>query len=312
VYRAAILGVRGELEAAVCTIAEARGLAERFSPAGRVNALALFTGEQTSEHLDPEWSRLGELAVHLAVSREQIGWFGLVWAAFASHAFAAAGRDAEAAALLRHIVPGLRAAEPTDYAQNRAVSMAAAAVWDLGAPDLAAELLPCAQRLIDAGVGDWYMTSNELSAARLATVLGHCDEALAHFASARQKCAGRRQRPLGAVVDFDEAVARMRLRKPGAPRLLSAACEQFAEMGMDEWSRRAALCDMPERELPEGLTPREAEILRLVAHGRTNKEIASELVVSVHTVERHLQNAYRKLSLRNRADAAAYVLRHDL
>ena len=64
--------------------------------------------------------------------------------------------------------------------------------------------------------------------------------------------------------------------------------------------------------LPDGLTAREAEVLRLVAAGRTNKEIASELVLSVHTVERHLANAYRKMSVRNRADATAYVLKAAL
>jgi DNA-binding NarL/FixJ family response regulator len=69
---------------------------------------------------------------------------------------------------------------------------------------------------------------------------------------------------------------------------------------------------VPGDELPDGLTPREAEILRLVAGGRTNKEIAASLVLSVHTVERHVQNAYRKISVRNRADATAYVLRAEL
>jgi DNA-binding CsgD family transcriptional regulator len=54
---------------------------------------------------------------------------------------------------------------------------------------------------------------------------------------------------------------------------------------------------------------REAEVLRLVAAGRTNKEIAALLV---HTVERHLANAYRKISVRNREDATAYVVRANL
>jgi DNA-binding CsgD family transcriptional regulator len=43
-----------------------------------------------------------------------------------------------------------------------------------------------------------------------------------------------------------------------------------------------------------GLTDREAEILRLLANGCSNQEIAAKLVVSVRTVERHLRNAYRK------------------
>ena len=60
---------------------------------------------------------------------------------------------------------------------------------------------------------------------------------------------------------------------------------------------------------PDGLTGREAEILGLLTQGHTNLEIAAKLVVSVHTVERHLQNAYRKVGVRNRADAAAYMAR---
>ncbi len=59
----------------------------------------------------------------------------------------------------------------------------------------------------------------------------------------------------------------------------------------------------------DGLSAREAEVLSLLTWGHTNLEIADQLVVSVHTVERHLQNAYRKLGVRNRADAAAYMAR---
>lgn len=62
---------------------------------------------------------------------------------------------------------------------------------------------------------------------------------------------------------------------------------------------------------PDGLSAREAEVLRLLTLGHTNLEIAAKLVVSVHTVERHLQNAYRKIGVRNRADAAAYMARDD-
>ena len=59
----------------------------------------------------------------------------------------------------------------------------------------------------------------------------------------------------------------------------------------------------------DGLSAREAEVLQLLTNGSTNLEIAAVLVVSVHTVERHLQNAYRKIGVRNRADAAAYMAR---
>jgi DNA-binding CsgD family transcriptional regulator len=64
--------------------------------------------------------------------------------------------------------------------------------------------------------------------------------------------------------------------------------------------------------LPDGLTHREAEVLRLLASGLTNRQIAAQLVLSVHTVVRHVNNAYAKIGARNRADATAYTVRHGL
>jgi DNA-binding CsgD family transcriptional regulator len=307
VYRAAILGVAGDFATAREMTTQALAFTERFDPAGRVNALAVYTDEQTAEHVAPDWDRTARRALELALSRERVGWFGLVWGALAAHAFARAGRTREALRLLEYVVPALAAASPTDSAQNRAVSVAGAAVWELSAADLAKRLLPAARALLEAGVGDWYMTSNELNMARLSTLLGHGDAALGHFARARERCEAQGQRPLRAIVDFDEAHARELLRRPGATRLRSEAALRFEELGMAAWSRRVAVASA-EAELPDGLTPREVEILRRVAAGRTNKEIAAELVLSVHTIERHLQNCYRKISVRNRADATAYVL----
>jgi non-specific serine/threonine protein kinase len=61
-----------------------------------------------------------------------------------------------------------------------------------------------------------------------------------------------------------------------------------------------------------GLTAREAEVLRQIATGRTSREIAADLVVSVATVERHITHIYGKLQVRGRAEATAYALRHGL
>jgi non-specific serine/threonine protein kinase len=69
---------------------------------------------------------------------------------------------------------------------------------------------------------------------------------------------------------------------------------------------------VPQPALPAGLTPREAEVLALIASGHTNREIAAALVLSVGTVERHIANIYGKIGARGRADATAYALRHDL
>ncbi|HEY1281944.1 MAG TPA: LuxR C-terminal-related transcriptional regulator [Acidimicrobiales bacterium] len=63
---------------------------------------------------------------------------------------------------------------------------------------------------------------------------------------------------------------------------------------------------------PDQLTAREREVLRLVATGRTNRQIAAELVISEHTVGRHLQNIFMKLGLSTRAAATAYAYEHHL
>lgn len=63
---------------------------------------------------------------------------------------------------------------------------------------------------------------------------------------------------------------------------------------------------------PVGMTRREEEVLRCVAAGMSNREIAAALSVSVRTVERHIENLYRKIDARNKAEAVAYAFRHNL
>jgi DNA-binding CsgD family transcriptional regulator len=60
------------------------------------------------------------------------------------------------------------------------------------------------------------------------------------------------------------------------------------------------------------LSHRELEILRQIAAGRSNQEIANDLVLSVRTVERHITNLYAKIGARRKADATAYALRHGI
>ena len=60
------------------------------------------------------------------------------------------------------------------------------------------------------------------------------------------------------------------------------------------------------------LTAREVEVLRLVAAGESNAEIAARLGVTINTVERHVVNVYRKIDARGRADATAFAIRNGL
>lgn len=82
-----------------------------------------------------------------------------------------------------------------------------------------------------------------------------------------------------------------------------AAIERFLGLRADVAERSG-----PPAERIEALTPREVEILALLAGGSANKEIAARLGLSVHTVERHLTNLYGKIGVRSRSEATAYAL----
>ena len=72
------------------------------------------------------------------------------------------------------------------------------------------------------------------------------------------------------------------------------------------------LAEGTDRAGGSGLSPRERQVLRLVAAGYSNREIAAELVLSEKTVERHLSNIFAKLDVPNRAAATGYAYRHGL
>jgi len=61
-----------------------------------------------------------------------------------------------------------------------------------------------------------------------------------------------------------------------------------------------------------GLSGRELEVLRLIAAGKSNREIAAELFISAHTVARHVQNIFAKLAVSSRAAATAFAFLHEL
>lgn len=70
---------------------------------------------------------------------------------------------------------------------------------------------------------------------------------------------------------------------------------------------------MPERPVPaDGLSPREVEVLRLIALGHTNTEIAKTLFLSVRTVETHRAHVQRKLGRSSRAELVDYAFQHEL
>jgi DNA-binding NarL/FixJ family response regulator len=83
----------------------------------------------------------------------------------------------------------------------------------------------------------------------------------------------------------------------------------FRELGA---AADLAHLDVPAAEEEHGLSRRELEVLRLVAAGKSNRQIATELVISEHTVARHVQNIYAKLGLSSRAGATAFAFERNL
>jgi len=166
----------------------------------------------------------------------------------------------------------------------------------------------------------------------LATIMERWDEAERHFDAALTMHARFGARPWTARTRHDLACMLLRRGAGGdrqrAVTLIGEARSTAESLGMVYLARslkrleaahelgcRADSADMPNgsaRPLPAGLSSREAEVLRLVAEGRTNREIASDLVLSVRTVDHHIAAIYGKIGARRRADATTFALRNGL
>jgi DNA-binding CsgD family transcriptional regulator/tetratricopeptide (TPR) repeat protein len=113
------------------------------------------------------------------------------------------------------------------------------------------------------------------------------------------RCRVQLSRALHALGDEESAVTE-----------LAAARRTFAELGAAPAEREAATLITP--TYPGGLTSREVEVLRLVAAGKSNPEIARQLFLSEKTVARHLSNIFTKLDVASRTAAAAFAYEHHL
>jgi DNA-binding NarL/FixJ family response regulator len=107
--------------------------------------------------------------------------------------------------------------------------------------------------------------------------------------------------------DADEIARAVTAVRGGASQLDPAVQRRLIEaVAAGEAPRRAA------GGLPDGLTRREAEVLALIARGRSNAEIAGDLFISEATVKTHINNLFAKANLRDRAQAVTYAFRHGL
>ncbi len=170
----------------------------------------------------------------------------------------------------------------------------------------------------------------------LAQTMGQIDKAAEHFEEALAFCRKAGYRPELAWTCHDYAEALLQGAPPGTGRggsrtapttgdrtkalsLLDEALAISSELGMRPLMERVgALRDRvvsgPEAApaYPDRLTQREVDVLRLIAAGKTDREIAEELFISVRTVSTHVGNILNKINAANRTEAAAYATRQGL
>jgi DNA-binding CsgD family transcriptional regulator len=113
----------------------------------------------------------------------------------------------------------------------------------------------------------------------------------------------REHRPYRPARSADEAAVELR-RDVKAGRLDSDAVEAVLGAAGHRVARR--------REGPAGLTLREVEVLKLLAGGLSNKEIAARLVISPKTVGNHIEHIYAKIDASTRATASLFAMQHGL
>jgi DNA-binding CsgD family transcriptional regulator len=249
----------------------------------------------------------------------------LVWClAWWSQSLVELGRRDEALGCLAELYAIADALDEHARARGNAFAQLAVGYARLGERERAAgcypKLLPFRGQfspiLIDRGLGIAAMAAGDLAAARC-----HLQEA---------ETAARRAGlcPELAVTLLHRGLLERQLRAGATARLepagdpLAEGLRLCTELGMEDLGRRVVGPVPPAPAAPgrrsgraarvAGLSERELEVLRLVAQGLTNREIAAALVLTENTVARHLTHIFAKTGVENRAGATAFALRRGL
>jgi DNA-binding CsgD family transcriptional regulator len=230
----------------------------------------------------------------------------------------------EAARLGFEPQPGLALLRLAEGSVQAAAAMVRRSLAETADPGKRIELL-CAATEILLELGETKQaraSADELSAltrnSPIVRAMSACAHARVDLAEGRAEAAlGPLRKALGTWVQvgarYEEARARVLLGeacralrdKESAGREMATARTIFEDLG--------AVTDLARLHSRSGLlTAREAEVLRLLATGATNKAIAAALVLSERTVDRHVSNIFTKLGVSSRTAATAYAFEHDV
>jgi DNA-binding CsgD family transcriptional regulator len=314
-YGAAIALADGRLEAA-------EGMAHGSEEAGR-----LLTGRDASGthgiqmfSLRREQGRLAEFAPVIRIlaggEREQGPWRpGMV------SLLVELGMEAEARRELARIASeGLEPfRESLWLASLTYITDACAALQDEATAALVyPQLAPLAGTNVMIGHLVAYYGAADRYLGMLAATLGEWELAQEHFE--RAVALNRQMDAATWLAHTKYEYARLLLARGHAERhraavLLGEANELAAGIGMTALRNRIVALGAPAAApaaLPDGLSAREAQILRLVARGLSNREIGATLLISEHTAANHVRSILRKTGCSNRTEAASYAHRHAL
>jgi DNA-binding CsgD family transcriptional regulator len=279
--------------------------------ASGVNGIQMFS-------IRREQGRLAELAPVIRILAANTGREG-PWRPGLASVLVELGMEAEAREELERVAAdGLDAfRESLWIASLTYLADASAALGDQRVAALVyPELAPLAGASVMIGHLVAFYGAADRYLGMLAAVLGEWDRAGAHFERALDL-----NREMGAVTWLAHTAyeyGRALLARPDGDReragaLLGEAAELAGRLEMAALTGRIKALGAPRpADLPDQLSAREAQILRLVARGLSNREIGERLVISEHTVANHVRSILRKSGCANRTEATSYAHRHGL
>jgi DNA-binding CsgD family transcriptional regulator/tetratricopeptide (TPR) repeat protein len=315
-------------------------LAGRFEDGERLARQALELGQQVQNRnatvnfvvqmfvVRREQGRLGELEATLTEVAERIPEMP-AWRCGLAYLYSELGRRAEARRVFEHLAVDDFAGLPRDAHWLSGITLLSEVCAFLGDARRAAVLyhllLPYAGRNIVLGAALACRGAVSRILGVLATVLARWDAAAQHFEEALTMNARLGASGWLAHTYHEYAMLLLARDQRGdrahARALLEQALRIYRDLGVPYFAAKAeALLGHPSRarapvpvlNYPDNLSPREVEVLRLIAAGRSNREIAAILFISLNTVARHVSNIFVKTNAANRAEAATYAIRHGL